>query len=192
MTLVEAITIASTTGQTEQPPNKDVPSLSLKDMNKLPITRTSATQTFIPLTHSQTTQSSPSVINKATDSTDLIRVVHRTSMTEVSQKRDQNVHTGDLIKVIQVGTNTPPALVPITRSTASNTNTVNVNSVGINCETQPDSLALSVPWNSSKIPRPSPTAHRKFVRQETYTVANQSKEDDDEIVKQCPAEALLK
>lgn len=190
MTLVEGITIASTT---DQPPNKDALSLSLKDMNKLPITRTNGTQTLHLLMHNQTTQSSPSVINKATDSNDLIRVIHRTSMTENPQKRDQNVHTGDLITVLQAGTNTPPPLLPITRTTASNTATVIVKSVGINCDPQSEASAINLFGNSSKIPRPSPLPQRKFVRQETFTVSStQSKDDDDEIFKQCPAEALLK
>jgi hypothetical protein len=200
MTMIKGITISPSTVA-----NKTVEiiptasPLSLKDMNKLPITRTSATQTFNPLTHNQTTQSSPNVTHKATDSNDLIRLVHKNSMTEVAQKRDQIVHTSDLIKFQQAGTNTPPPVVPITRSTASNTNLITVKSVGINCETQSEptsNLSLNHIGNGSKIPRPmpqpSPNTQRKvFVRQETFTVAK-SPPPQINFMQECPAEKMLK
>lgn len=197
-TSIKGITIAPSK-PIEQEMKPEVPSaasLSLRDMNKLPVTRTSATQTFGVSTQQQGTQSSPIVINKATDSTDLVRLVHKTSMTEVSQKRDQIVHTGDLIKVLQAGTNTPPPVVAVTRSTACNTNSVLVKSVGVNCETSQlegtqNHLGNSLMVNSSsKIPRPSPMAQRKFVRQETFTVSTGS--GNENAVKECPAEALWK
>lgn len=196
-TSIKGITIAPSKQVEETKPEVlSASSLSLKDMNKLPVTRTSATQTFGVSTQQQGTQSSPIVINKATDSNDLVRLAHKTSMTEVSQKRDQIVHTGDLIKVLQAGTNTPPPVVALTRSTACNTSAPLVKSVGINCETSQlettqnhlgNGLALN---NSSKIPRPSPMAQRKFVRQETFTVSTGS--GSDNAVKECPAEALWK
>ena len=200
MITVEGITIAPVlpsvkepVKDTKEPPKRELSSLSLRDMNKLPVTRTNATQTLNPLMHQQATQYSPAVINKATDSNDLIRSVHKMSMTEVAQTRDQMAHTGDLIKVLQIGTNTPPPVVPLTRSTASNTTTLLVKSVGTNSDAtiehvQNQSGSLSVN-NSSKIPRPSPSAQRKFARQDTFTVAKQSEEAK---MKECPAEALLK
>lgn len=190
MTTIKGITISPSTVANQQSAVEPlVGSLSLRDMNKLPITRTSATQTLNPSMNQQATQYSPLVTNKATDSNDLIRVVHKLSMTEVSPKRDQMVHTGDLLKVQQAGTNTPPALVAITRSTASNTNLVTLKSIGTNCENQTESLSLSHLGNSSKIPRPSPMAQRKFVRQDTFTV---SESESPLEVKECPAEKLLK
>jgi hypothetical protein len=207
MTTIKGITIAPSTVQSQPQPTVEPPvsvaSLSLKDMNKLPITRTSATQTLNPSMNQQATQYSPLVINKATDSNDLIRVVHKPTMTEVAQKRDQVVHTGDLVKFQQIGTNTPPPVVAITRSTASNTNSVTLKTVGTNCENQTESLSLphedrnrvsatlshsfGEERGSSKIPRPSPMAQRKFMRQETFTVSSNQPE-----VKECPAERLLK
>lgn len=196
MTTITGITIApSTVSTVAQTPGQqnDVPSLSLKDMNKLPVQRTSATQTQNILTHQQATQSSPIVINKATDSNDLVRVVHKMSMTEVLPRRDQMVHTGDLIKIHQTGTNTPPPLVAITRSTASNTNNVSLKSVGINCEAQVETLGnLLNHQGNSKIPRPSPMAQRKFVRQETFTVSSPPESNEEKDYKECPAEILLK
>lgn len=190
MTVVKGITIAPT-NVSVQPTESS--SLSLKDMNKLPIQRTSATQTNSPLMHQQATQSSPIVINKATDSGDLIRLVHKMSMTETSQKRDQMVHTADLVKLNQTGTNTPKIVVPITRSTASNTNVVDVKSVGINCETQSESLGIPTSHQgSSKIPRPSPMAQRKFTRQETFTVSTKSSISDEDVINECPVEMMLK
>lgn len=186
MTTIKGITIPPSTVPNQQPTiEPTVASLSLKDMNKLPVVRTSATQTLNPLMHQQATQYSPLVTSKATDSNDLIRVVHKLSMTEVSPKRDQMVHTGDLVKVQQTGTNTPATPVATTRTTASNTNSVTLKSVGTNCEHQTENLNLSVNQigNSSKIPRPSPMAQRKFVRQDTYTVP---------MNQECPAEKLLK
>lgn len=167
----------------------EIPALSLKDLNKLPVTRTNATQTLSPMVHQQSTQSQPMVISKATDSNDLIRLAHKTSMTETSQKRDQISHTADLVKVTQAGTNTPQPVVPLTRSTASNTSSVAVMSVGVNCETQVEfnGSPLNHSNSSSKIPRPSPMPQRKFVRQETFTVATMPTE-----VKECPAELMLK
>lgn len=196
MTTITGITIAPSTTQviaSSSVPPAETLSLSLKDMNKLPIQRTSATQTQSLLMHQQATQSSPVVISKATDSNDLVRLVHKMSMTEVLPKRDQMVHTGDLIKLHQTGTNTPPPLVAITRSTASNTNAVSLKSVGINCETQLETLGASLNHQgNSKIPRPSPMAQRKFVRQETFTVSNQPESSDDQVFKECPAELMLK
>lgn len=191
MTVVKGITIAPSNLSAQL---SEVPSLSLKDLNKLSVQRTSATQTMNPSMHQQATQSSPIVINKATDSGDLIRLVHKMSNTEVSQKRDQMVHTADLVKLNQAGTNTPKAVVPVTRSTASNTSTVHVKSVGINCETQPESL--NVPTNNnqgtSKIPRPSPMTQRKFTRQETFTVSTKSSLSDEDVVRECPAEVMMR
>lgn len=189
MTTIKGITISPSTVPNQQLVEAPVSSLSLKDMSKLPIVRTSATQTLNPSMHQQATQYSPLVTSKATDSNDLIRVVHKLSMTEVSAKRDQTSHTGDLVKVQQTGTNTPPPLVAITRSTASNTNSIATKTVGTNCEQQTENLNLSLNQigNSSKIPRPSPMAQRKFVRQETFTVSTNEPE-----VKECPAEKLLK
>lgn len=198
VTTISGITIApSTVSPIAQAPviapQVDLPSLSLKDMNKLPVQRTSATQTQNLLVHQQATQSSPAVTNKATDSNDLVRLVHKMSMTEMSPKRDQMVHAGDLIKLHQTGTNTPPPLVAITRSTASNTNAVSLKSVGINCEHQFESLgATSSHQGNSKIPRPSPMAQRKFVRQETFTVATSPELNDEQVFKECPAEIMLK
>lgn len=160
-------------------------------MNKSPAQKTSATQTMHPLMHQQATQSSPIVINKATDSTDLIRLVHKMSMTEVSQKRDQMVHTADLVKISQTGTNTPTPVVPLTRSTASNTSAVDVKSVGINCETQFESLGIPIHQGTSKIPRPSPILNqKKFTRQETFTVSTKSSMSDEDIVRECPVEMM--
>lgn len=187
MTTIKGITISPSTVSNQQSVEQSIASLSLKDLNKLPIVRTSATQTLNPSMHQQATQYSPVVTSKATDSNDLIRVVHKLSMTEVSPKRDQMVHTGDLVKLQQMGTNTPPQLVAITRSTASNTNSITVKSVGTNCESQTENLNLSLNQIGSKIPRPSPMAQRKFVRQETFTVSSNQSE-----VKECPAEKLLK
>lgn len=187
-TTIKGITIAPSTVQPQPPPQveRQSSSLSLRDMSKLPITRTSATQTANPMTQQQSTQYSPVVINKATDSNDLIRMAHKFAMTDASQKCDQIVHTGDLVKVQQIGTNTPPALVAITRSTASNTNSVTLKSVGTNCE-QAQSQSESHFGTSSKIPRPSPMAQRKFTRQDTFTVSTNPPE-----IKECPAEKLLK
>lgn len=190
-TVIKGITIAPTaTVQPPAPLEPQMSSLSLKDMNKLPITRTSATQTLNPTKNQQGTQFSPVVNSKATDSNDLIRMAHKSASTEIAQKRDQIVHTGDLVKVQQIGTNTPPPVVAITRSTASNTNSIIVKSVGVNCEqtqNQTENLSLSHLGTSSKIPRPSPMAQRKFVRQDTFTVSKESTE-----IKECPAEKLLK
>lgn len=194
MTAVKGITIAPSASP-ERELRSDVPLLSLRDMNKQPIVRTNATQTYSPSTHQQGTQASPAVINKATDANDLIRLVHKTSMTEVAQKRDQIVHTGDLIKVLQIGTNTPHPVMPVTRSTASNTDMINVKSVGINVETSMETIPnnqgnLSLN-NLSKIPRPSPMAQRKFVRQDTFTVSTMIPVETPPV-RECPAEAALK
>ena len=211
VTFVKGITIAPSTpvSPIQVPVNlPEVPSLSLKDMNKLPIQRTSATQTQHSLVHQQGTQFSPSVVNKATDANDLIRLVHKMSQSEVPQKRDQMVHTKDLVELNQIGTNTPPVVVPTTRSTASNTSAIFTKNVGVNCEYVPESLgtvlsqresvreALGIGLSQlgngnggSKIPRPSPMAQRKFVRQETFTVKKPAEDDD---AKECPAEMLLK
>lgn len=171
----------------------ETPSLSLKDMNKLPVHRTSATQTQNPVTNQQATQYSPTVINKATDSNDLIRLAHKISMTEGSAKRDQMVHTGDLIKLNQTGTNTPPAPVAITRSTASNTITVDVKSVGVNSENLIDTHGtLLSHQGSSRIPRPNAVGQRKFMRQETFTVSDQPETTDEQVIRECPAEQMLK
>ena len=188
--MIKGITIAPSTVSPPAPPERQLSSLSLKDMAKLPITRTNATQTLNPTKHQQGTQYSPLLTSKATDSNDLIRLVHKFAMTDASQKRDQIVHTGDLVKVQQVGTNTPPPVIAITRSTASNTNLLTVKSVGVNCEQTQlnlESLSLNNLGASSKIPRPSPMAQRKFVRQETFTVSTNSQD-----FKECPAERLLK
>lgn len=191
VTIVKGITIASTVPSSASLQQSEVSSLSLKDMNKFPIQRTSATQTQSIPVHQQATQISPSVINKATDANDLIRLVHKMSQSEVLQKRDQMVHTKDLVQLHQTGTNTPLAVVPITRSTASNTNAVTTKTVGVNCENQSETLgALLNQQGNSKIPRPSPMAQRKFVRQETFTVSKKPAEDN--IAKECPAEMLLK
>jgi hypothetical protein len=189
-TTIKGITIAPQSKQQPELMERQSSSLSLKDMSKAPITRTSATQTLSPTRNQQGTQFSPLVTSKATDSNDLIRLVHKFANTEVSQKRDQIVHTGDLVKVQQIGTNTPPPVFAITRSTASNTNLVTVKSVGVNCEqtqNSMESLSLNHLGTSSKIPRPSPMAQRKFVRQDTFTVSTSPPE-----VKECPAEKLLK
>lgn len=194
-TTIAGITIAPEAPAVELVKPPALPSLSLQDLNKLPVTRTNGTQTLSPMVHQQGTQSSPMVINKATDSNDLIRLAHKISMTEVSQKRDQMVHTGDLVQVTQAGTNTPQPVVPITRSTASNTSAAEVKSVGVNCETQVElnGSSLSLSTSSSKIPRPSPMPQRKFVRQETFTVAKQPAFDlQPDAVKKCPAEMMLK
>lgn len=191
VTIVKGITIASSVPSSASLQQSEVSSLSLKDMNKFPIQRTSATQTQSIPVHQQATQISPSVINKATDANDLIRLVHKMSQSEVLQKRDQMVHTKDLVQLHQTGTNTPLAVVPITRSTASNTNAVTTKTVGVNCENQSEPLgALLNQQGNSKIPRPSPMAQRKFVRQETFTVSKKPAEDN--IAKECPAEMLLK
>lgn len=194
VTFVKGITIAPSAPTTPTPDlivQPEVPSLSLKDMNKLPIQRTSSTQTHHHAVHQQGTQASPLVVNKATDANDLIRLAHKMSQSETPQKRDQMVHTKDLVKQHQIGTNTPPVVVPITRSTASNTAAVTTKTVGVNCETQSETLGVSLNLQgNSKIPRPSPMAQRKFVRQETFTVAKKPAEENS--VMECPAEALLK
>lgn len=191
VTIVKGINITATAPAQVPVEQPDVPSLSLKDMNKLPVQRSSATQTQIPLVHQQATQSTISVTNKATDSNDLVRLVHKLSQSEVTLKRDQMSHTKDLLQVHQTGTNTPPVVVPITRSTASNTLAVTTKNVGVNCETQMETLTTGLnQQGNSKIPRPSPMAQRKFVRQDTFTVSKKPLEEN--TVKQCPAEMLLK
>lgn len=167
--------------------------LSLKDMNKSPISRTSTTQTSSPLMQPQATQSNPSVTNKATDSNDLVRLVHKMSMTEIPSKRDQIVHTADLIVVHQTGTNTPTlGVTPLMRSTASNTNLISVKSIGVNpCEQQVELMGNNI-VNSSKIPRPSPMSQRKFMRQETFTVTTNNLPAYSDTIKECPAERLFK
>lgn len=163
-----------------------VPALSLQDMNKAPVSRTSATQTLNPSYLQKATQSVPLLNNKATDSADLIRTAHKQSMTNVTEKRDQIVHTSDLVKVTQVGTNTPAVASQSKRTTASNTTSVDQRSVGVSCKLQSD-VVESTPVTLaalSKIPRPSPSVERKFVRQETFTVLSAPQE--------CPAEKLLK
>jgi hypothetical protein len=195
-TTIEGITIAPEILVVDQAKLPEFPSLSLRDLNKLPVTRTNGTQTLSPMIRQQSTQSSPmAIFNKATDSNDLIRLVHKVSMTEVSQKRDQMVHTGDLVIVAQTGTNTPQPIIPATRSTASNTSAITVKSIGVNCESQVElsSSPLNLSTSSSKIPRPSPMSQRKFVRQETFTVSRQpTLEIEPEPVMRCPAEMMLK
>lgn len=196
ITTIKGITISPSTAVAPLEAAESAPLLSLKDMNKLPVNRSSATQTFNPITHQQATQSTPSVTNKATDSNDLIRLVHKLSMTEVAQKRDQIVHTADLIKFQQIGTNTPPPPIPLMRTTASNTNLITTKSVGVNSDNQAEMFNVGTVMNhqgvSSKIPRPSPMAQRKFVRQETFTVNSTSAPIEDDLVKECPAEKLWK
>lgn len=116
------------------------------------------------------TQVSPQATSKSTDSTDLIRTIHRSAGTEVVLKKDQNVHTDDLIKVHNTSTNTIAPKEVQKRTTACNTTAVDVKSVGVNCEEV--ILPLSTSGSASKIPRPSPSVQRKFVRQETFTVNN--------------------
>lgn len=116
------------------------------------------------------TQVSPQATSKSTDSADLIKTVHRSAGTEVVLKKDQIVHTDDLIKVHNSSTNTVAPKEVQKRTTACNTTVVNVKSVGVNCEEV--LVPLSTSGSASKIPRPSPGVQRKFVRQETFTVNN--------------------
>lgn len=192
MTMIKGITISSSSATSVQEPQMTTP-LSLKDMNKSPISRTSTTQTSSPLMQPQATQSNPSVTNKATDSNDLVRLVHIMSMTEIPSKRDQIVHTADLIVVHQTGTNTPTlGVTPLMRSTASNTNLISVKSIGVNpCEQQVELMGNNI-VNSSKIPRPSPMSQRKFMRQETFTVTTNNLPAYSDTIKECPAERLFK
>lgn len=192
MTMIKGITISSSSATSVQEPQMTTP-LSLKDMNKSPISRTSTTQTSSPLMQPQATQSNPSVTNKATDSNDLVRLVHKMSMTEIPSKRDQIVHTADLIVVHQTGTNTPTlGVTPLMRSTASNTNLISVKSIGVNpCEQQVELMGNNI-VNSSKIPRPSPMSQRKFMRQETFTVTTNNLPAYSDTIKECPAERLFK
>lgn len=186
MTLVKGITIEPVITIPPQEKISSVPSLSLQDMSKTPVARSSATQTLNPSMQPKSTQSAPLLISKATDSIDLIRLAHKQSMTNVLEKRDQMVYTSDLVKVSQVGTNTAPVSAPSMRSTACNTTSVDQRCVGITCKIQSDPIE-SAPVtlaNLSRIPRPSPVGERKFVRQETFTVSQSSQE--------CPAEKLLK
>lgn len=193
-TKIEGITIDPAVNDTETPRASEPTSLSLRDMNRSPATRTNGTQTLNTLTNQQGTQSTPMVINKATDSNDLIRLAHKTSNTELCQKRDQMVHTADLIRVTQTGTNTPQKVILTSRSIASNTNAITVKSIGVNCETQVElnGSALAHSSSASKIPRPSPTPQRKFQRQETFTVSKIPTLDKAPDTLKCPAEMMLK
>lgn len=185
MSLVKGITIDPVVSESEEKA-VTLSSLSLQDMNKSPMSRSNATQTINPGMQQKGIQSTPILNNKATDSNDLIRLAHKLSMTQATEKRDQNVHTVDLIKVNQIGTNTAQLPIPSTRTTACNTISADKRTVGINCIIQSE-VVESSPANSnvaSKIPRPNSVEHRKFVRQETFTLPSPSQE--------CPAEKLLK
>lgn len=129
----------------------------------------------------QSTFTNASVLSKATDTQNLTRSIHKMSMTDIVQHRDQISHTLDLIRVHAIGTNTPSPIEPMMRSTASNTNTVHVKSVAIQGE-----IDLHA---TSKIPRPSPGNVRKFTRQDTFTV---QKSPEPEEIQECPAEKLLR
>lgn len=183
---IEGVSIPSTmTTSTDM--NASTSFLSLQDMAKPPTTRSNSTQTQkIQLQlRDQSTQFSPSITNKSTESNDLIKVSHKPSMTEIVHKHDQSVNTSDLIKTTQTGINTDAAPVIHRKSASTNTSQVIVKSVGI--VTEDNKLTLP-----SRIPRhqpSSPNANRKFQRQDTFTVSTnlQTKEEQE-----CPAEKLFR
>ncbi|XP_070508383.1 KN motif and ankyrin repeat domain-containing protein 2 isoform X2 [Chironomus tepperi] len=149
-----------------------LPSVSLKDLAKPPVTRHNTTQTTQGAVQHQMVQVTPYGCNKGTDSIDLVRTVNRATGTEMIYKRDQTVNTSDLIKTQNTATNTTVEPQVTKRTTSSNTEAVPTKTIGINYEPviEPSSSKESMKEYTSKIPRPSPSVQRKFTRQDTFTV----------------------
>ena len=154
------------------PVTSNIPSVSLKDLVKPPVTRHNTTQTTQGAVNHQMIQVTPYGCNKGTDSIDLIRTVHRATGTEMIYKRDQTVNTSDLIKTQNIATNTLAEPKVTKRTTSSNTEAVTTKTIGVNYEPvlEPSSSKESMKEHTSKIPRPSPSVQRKFTRQDTFTV----------------------
>ncbi|KAL7014325.1 hypothetical protein ACKWTF_015862 [Chironomus riparius] len=155
-----------------EPIISQTPTVSLKDLAKTPTTRHNTTQTTQGAVNHQMIQVTPYGCNKATDSIDLVRTVHRATGTEMIYKRDQTVNTSDLIKTQHTATNTLAEPKVTKRTTSSNTEAVATKTIGVNYEPvlEPSSSKESMKEHTSKIPRPSPSVQRKFTRQETFTV----------------------
>jgi hypothetical protein len=163
------------------------------------------------------------VATRTTDTGDLIKIRNQHAMTERISKKDQQSTTQDLVKRRDYGINTTkiekPA-APVLRTTAANTERIETKTIGVSCnvETTVKQQKISthavavVATDDSKIPRPStlfsPTSQRKFVRQNTFTIAKNSKLPSPSPVSSvdskpnfpesreeeniCPAEVLLR